>query len=103
MKLSELAQYVEKCAATSRDDLEVVVCIKLPYATVGSRPTVPVTSVQAGFDWDRGKFIITPKEDLTPADRDFATQMKEMQSKLDYSLCENLRLKAENKKLKESK
>jgi hypothetical protein len=74
--------------------------IKLPYATVGSRPMVPVKSMSLGFDWEAGKFIIAPEEDLTPSDRDFAKQMKEMQDRAYLADYENRSLKAEIRRLK---
>ncbi len=74
--------------------------IKLPYTTVGSLPMVPVKSINMGFDWEAGKFIIAPEEDLTPSNRDFAKQMKEMQDRAGWVDYENRNLKAEIKRLK---
>jgi hypothetical protein len=83
----------------AKDDSEVMIAIKLPYATVGAIPMVAVKSAMNGFDWENGKFIMRPEEELTPADRDFAKQMKEMQDKLGWAEYENRNLKAEVKKL----
>jgi hypothetical protein len=63
-------------------------------------PTVKVKTMNMGFDWDSGKFIITPEEDLAPSDRDFAKQMKEMQDRAGWSDYENRNLNAEIKQLK---
>jgi hypothetical protein len=82
------------------EDPEVVIKVKLPYSTVGGQPTVPVKSMHMGFDWDAGKFIIYPEEELTPADRDFAKQMKDMQDKWGWAEHENRSLKAEIRRLK---
>jgi len=103
MKLSELHRLVSVYHDEERmvrEDPEVVIQIKLPYSTVGGQPTVRVKSIQMGFDWDHGKFIITPEENLTPADRDFAEQMRKMQDDLGWVKYENRGLKAEIKKLK---
>jgi hypothetical protein len=100
MKLSELKKYIDRHLEYERDDPNVVIQIKLPYNTVGAQPTVQVKSVQMGFDWDAGKFIITPEEPLTPSDRDFAKQMKEMQERAGWANSENHRLKAELNQLK---
>jgi len=86
----------------AKDGDEVMIAIKLPYATVGPIPMVAVKNAMTGFDWESGKFIIGPVEELTPADRDFAKQMKEMQDKLGWSDYENRNLKAEVKKLKKA-
>ena len=101
MKLSELHRLVNVYQERMmREDPEVVVQIKLPYSTMGGQPTVSVKSLQMGFDWDHGKFILIPEENLTPADRDFAQQMRKMQDDLGWVKNENYKLKAEIKKLK---
>lgn len=101
MKLSELKQIVDlHCRPDYPEDPEVVVRIKLPYSTVGGMPTVKIKNVYMGFDWDHGKFIFYPEEDLTPSDRDFAKQMKEMQERAGWADYENRGLKAEIRRLK---
>jgi hypothetical protein len=102
MKLRELKALVDRAVETSQDyeDHEVVIAVKLPYATVGAIPMVAVKSVNKGFDWENGKFILTPEENLTPADRDFAETMKKLQDKVGWAEYENRNLKAEIKRLK---
>jgi hypothetical protein len=96
MKVSELKVILEH----EDDNLDVMILINLPYATVGSRPMVGIESVYGGFDWEAGRLMIKPTEGLTPTDRDFAKQMKDMQDKLGWSDYENRNLKAEIKKLR---
>lgn len=96
MKAGELKQKLEHV----KDDVEIMVAIKLPFTTVGAIPMVPVKYAFNGFDWEAGKFIITPEENLTPADRDFESQMKQMQKDLGWASYENRNLKAEIKKLR---
>jgi hypothetical protein len=96
MKVSDLKQSLEH----AKDDSEVMIAIELPYATVGAVPMVAVKSASNGFDWENGKFIFRSEEPLTPADRDFAKQMKEMQDKCGWADYENRGLKAEIKRLK---
>jgi len=103
MKLSEFFTRVKvhyDLEHTVREDPEVVVQIKLPYSTMGGQPTVPVKSLQMGFDWDHGKFILIPEENLTPSDRDFAEQMRKMQDDSGWVKLENHKLKQEIKNLK---
>lgn len=102
MKFRELKTYVDRYMETMHDyeDPEVVISIKLPYSTVGGSPFVKVKTVQMGFDWDSGKFFITPEEELTPSDRDFAKQMRDMQERAGHADRENRSLKAENNRLK---
>ncbi len=84
----------------AKDDSEVMIAIELPYITVGAIPMVAVKSATSGFDWENGKFIIRPVEDLAPANRDFGLMMKTMQDKLGWAEYENRNLKAEVKLLK---
>lgn len=101
MKFSELKRLVDLHDRDNlREDPEVVIEIKLPYSTVGSMPTVKIKNAQMGFDWDSGKFIFTTEEPLTPSDRDFAAQMKEMQERAGWADYENRGLKAEIRRLK---
>ena len=102
MKLSELKALIERHTQFMRayEDPEVVIKIKMPYSTVGASPSVKVKDVQMGFDWDAGKFILTPEEPLTPSDRDFAKQMTEMQERAGWADHENRNLKAEISRLK---
>jgi hypothetical protein len=96
MKVSELKVILEH----EDDNLDVMILINLPYTTVGSRPMVGIESIHGGFDWEAGRLMIKPTEGLTPTDRDFAKQMKDMQDKLGWSDYENRNLKAEIKKLR---
>lgn len=101
MKLSELHRLVNLYHRPDHyENPEVVIKIKLPYSTVGGQPTVPVKSMHMGFDWDKGKFIIYPEEELTPSDRDFAEKMRKMQEDLGWTMSENRSLKAEIKQLR---
>ena len=96
MKADQLKQILEHV----KDDAEVMIAIKLPFSTVGAIPMVPIKHAYNGFDWESGKFLIIPEETLTPADRDFASQMKKMQDELGWVKYENRNLKAEIKMLK---
>ena len=101
MKLSELHRITNlHYSPDHREDPEVMIRIKLPYSTVGAIPMVQVKSMSMGFDWEAGRFIIWPEEDLTPSDRDFAQQMRDMQERAAHADRENRSLKAEIKKLK---
>lgn len=97
MKLRELKALIDRQVEymSSYEDPEVVIGIKMPYTTVGASPTVKVKTAQMGFDWDSGKFMLYPEEDLTPSDRDFAKQMTEMQTRAGNADYENRNLKAE--------
>jgi hypothetical protein len=96
MKVGELKRALEY----AKDDNEVMIAITLPYATIGAIPMVAVKNAANGFDWENGKFIIRPEENLTPSNNEFAKQMKEMQDKWGWAEYENRGLKAENNRLR---
>jgi len=100
MKLSELYAWVCRTYDPSKplNDLEVMVEVKLPYATIGPKPMVPVSNVSAGFDWEKGKFIIRPETPLMPADIDFAEKLWSMQERVGKLELENRSLKSKLKK-----
>jgi hypothetical protein len=101
MKFSDLQRIVNLHYRPDHyEDPEIMIRVKLPYDTVGALPMVKVKSMNMGFDWEAGRFIIWPEEDLTPSDRDFAKQMKEMQERAYNSDYENRNLKAEIRRLK---
>jgi len=95
MKVSELKRILEHV----RDENEIMIAIKLPYSTVGAIPMVAVKTAQNGFDWENGKFILRAEEELSPANRDFAQQMRDMQEQLGWAEYEKRNLRAEIKKL----
>lgn len=84
----------------AKDDEEVVIGVSLPYSTIGASPMVSVKSAGSGFDWERGRFIMNPVEEVTPANRDFEKQFKDMQKKAGWLEYENRALKQQNKKLR---
>lgn len=102
MKLTELKRIIDVQVESmyNYEDPTVMVAIKLPYATMGALPMVEIKSAHMGFDWESGKFILHPVESLSQADRDFESQMKELQTKYGWLDYENRGLKSEIKKLK---
>jgi hypothetical protein len=95
MKLSELYQIVNRSYDPSQPlrDAEVVIRVRLLYTTIGAVPTRAVKQANLGFDWENGRFLITPAEDLTPVDLDLDKKFRELQEKAG-------RLELENRDLK---
>ncbi|EMD0638805.1 hypothetical protein VPZ60_004221 [Salmonella enterica] len=49
----------------------IAIPAELPHATIGASPSVMVTDMQLGMDWDNGTLFVrpqTPLTSLTPAD-----------------------------------
>lgn len=100
MKLSELKQRIDRIVEVSRYDQEVMIAIKLPYATVGARPMTAVKSVGSGFDWEQGKFIIWPETDLYPSNDELKETFKDMEKRAGELFRKNMELERELKELK---
>jgi len=60
MTLGELKKRVD-AALKQRDSEGFIVCIPNNKGVMGGQSVTSVKSVQSGFDWDRGKFIIYPE------------------------------------------
>ena len=102
MKLSELKEYIDRIMEYAPRDAnsEVMIAIKLPYATVGARPMKPITDIMQGFDWQKGKIILSTEEPLMPFDKDIGDQLRKTTDKLVYAQYQNKLLKDEVDKLK---
>lgn len=64
MKLSDLIKIVTEQKIDSREDYEVKIVLD-SYGHIGGTKTEDVKYVSFGFDWDNGKFLITPEQTLT--------------------------------------
>ena len=67
MKVSDLKKALERM----RDDGDVVIPVTLAHSSMGGKPSVDVTQVHAGFDWDHGKVFIYPDAKLYPVGDEF--------------------------------
>lgn len=67
MKVADLKKALERM----RDDDEVVIPVTLAHSSMGGKPSVAVTQVHAGFDFDRGKVFIYPDAKLYPVGDEF--------------------------------
>lgn len=84
MKVSELIKALER-----HPDNEAVIPVKLPHATMGGHPIVPIKGAFAGFDWDHGNTFLQPEADLYPAGpqfKDAATLNHELSERIGWAL-----------------
>ena len=101
MQLRQLRDTIKRLEMNPRClDADVKIVVKLPYTTIGAAPMVHVKSVQLGFDWEAGSFMIYPEETLMPHDVDFGEKFRELQKKNGDLHYENMGLKSEVKRLK---
>ena len=62
MQLRQLRDTIARLEMNPRNlDADVKIVIKKPYQTIGAIPMVYVKSVQMGFDWEAGSFMIYPE------------------------------------------
>ncbi len=66
MTAAQALDHLERIKAVNPRKMDAVLSVEV-YApgTVGGSPTVPVISVDLGFDWSDGKLIIRPEKQLT--------------------------------------
>jgi hypothetical protein len=100
MKFSELVKIVNLHKNHNNTDYDIRIVVKMPFDTIGGTPSVPVKSAYFGFDWDSGKFLIYPEENLMEYDVDFGEKFRELQKKNGDLQYENRGLKSEVKRLK---
>ena len=104
MKLTELKNQIDTLVERNKyaHEVEVVISITLPYATVGGSPFSEVKDLFSGFDWDKGKLFICPKEDLTISDAKVKEVVSKMHKQLGDLHYENSGLKSEIKRLRKA-
>jgi|GEM_PF-4134704 len=102
MKLSELKEYIDRIMEYAPRDAnsEVMIAIKIPWATVGARPMRPITGIMQGFDWEQGKIILSTDEHLTPYDKVVGDSLRKVYDKLGFAEYQNKVLEGEIKELK---
>ena len=63
MNLAELKNIVDSSVKHEKhpDKIKVLINVKLPYVTCGSRPGVDVKQASMEFDWEAGQFRIEPE------------------------------------------
>ncbi|EFJ8638873.1 TPA: hypothetical protein QH029_001668 [Escherichia coli] len=67
MKFSKFSELVNRILSNNhshRRDMDVTIVVHSP-GSIGSTPSVEVQSIHAGFDWDSGKVLIFPSQQLT--------------------------------------
>lgn len=64
MELKDALLELERIADTHRDRCRLVVQVNNP-GSIGGTPCVPVSSIEAGFDWDSGKLLLRTEKPLT--------------------------------------
>jgi hypothetical protein len=65
MNLQQALEVLARVASHDHQEHSLVIEVFSP-GTVGGTPCVPVRSIDAGFDWDRGRVIVRPQAALSP-------------------------------------
>lgn len=81
------------------EQIRVCIPIKTPSA-IGGTPVVDIKSIHTGFDWDKGKLMLYPVEDLSKTDHDYLAKIRKEAEELGWSVYEMGNLKREIKRLK---
>jgi HAMP domain-containing protein len=102
MNIFELKEKLDRIILTSNEAsrLRVVIPIKTT-GSVGGTPCVDIKSAIAGFDWDDGKLMLYPVEDLSRTDHDYLAKIRKQADEIGWSVSKFQSLKRENKRLLE--
>lgn len=100
MNIFELKEKIDRIILTSNNAsrMRVVIPIKTP-GSVGGTPCVDIKSAITGFDWDDGKLMLYPVEDLSKTDHDYLAKIRKQADEIGWSVYEFNNLKRENKRL----
>jgi len=102
MTLSELRDIIDR-AIENHDHYGGKLVPSIVVKTVGQiggTPSVGITSIQSGFDWDAGKLLIYPEKDLRTIEADELLALRKANEKQGWAEYENRGLKAEVKRLR---
>lgn len=103
MNLLELKETIDNlvCRYDDYELKQVRVCIpiKTPSA-IGGTPCVDIERVSNGFDWDKGKLMLCPTEDLSKTDHDYMAKIRKEAENIGWSVYEFNNLKREVKRLR---
>lgn len=101
MKLKNLKAEIDWIVSTLSDDEDLEVAIKvIRVGAIGGTPTIPVTNIFKGFDWDSGSVILSCDSELREIDRDEIKKLRESYEELGWKHYQISNLKKENKRLK---
>ena len=88
LTVQQLAKLLLEQSASGQGDWQVRLRVEKPRASIGRAPSVDVTGVHAGFDWDRGTMFLGTSQPLGLADselQEFRNQMSRVTDSL-YSI-----------------
>ena len=86
----------------ANDSDDVMIVTKLPYATVGAHPMTHIKSAMNGFDWESGKFMLWPENDLSPSSGKLEESFKKLEKRASELMLKNMDLEREIKRLKQN-
>lgn len=103
LELKKLVELFEQQATRlhmNLDDIQVVIATH-KVGLAGGTPSTNVKSINLGFDWDKGKLIISPEKILREIDRDEIKMLRDKYEELGWKKSKIDRIVKENKRLKE--
>lgn len=103
LELKKLVELFEQQTTRQRMNLEdvQVVIDSHKVGMIGGTPTTNIKSINLGFDWDKGKLIISPENILREIDRDEIKMLRDKYEELSWKKSKIDRIVKENKRLKE--
>lgn len=78
ISVQQLADFLLEQSASGHGNWQVRLRVEKPRASIGRAPSVDVTGVHAGFDWDRGTMFLGTSQPLGLADSELQEFRKQM-------------------------
>lgn len=83
LTVQELRDALDKLCAKGLGDKVVSIPYDPGHSTIGASPSVGVTTITAGFDWNHHKVFLNPTKRLGVPDDQLRTLVQEAQRKVD--------------------
>lgn len=74
LTVDQLRARLDEISASGHGDCPVLLPYDPGYATIGSRPTQPLTGLSVGFDWDHGKVHLDVPARVGVVDRELRSR-----------------------------
>ena len=92
LTIDELRARLDAISAQGGGHLKVVLPFDPGHATMGGKPTQPITAAHVGFDWDAGKVLLDTPARLGVIDAELRKKLSRLENAVGHLLLQARRL-----------